>query len=152
VRPLPFARIVAQRADGNIEEQARVDKATLRRPPLWLRPGLAAMGALSLAGKRVADGAAHVELSDETMRETVDRIGTVSGLMIEIAHASPDQDGAIRQVGDAMVQMDRSTRQNAALVEDASAAAQTMDEQSRRLLASTAHFRSGQAERPAVAA
>jgi len=65
--------------------------------------------------------------------------------MGEIAAASGEQSRGIEQVNQAITQMDEVTQQNAALVEEAAAASQSLEEQGRQLTESVAFFRLGAA-------
>ncbi len=64
----------------------------------------------------------------------------VTGIMSEIAAASDEQSKGIDQVGQAVTQMDEVTQQNAALVEEAAAAAQSLQDQALKLNAAVAVF------------
>lgn len=77
--------------------------------------------------------------------------------MADISAASQEQSSGIEQVNQAVVQMDETTQQNAALVEEASAAARSMEEQANLLAEAVSVFRTGAvtaaaAVRPALAA
>ena len=74
------------------------------------------------------------------MREIVESIRRVSDIMGEIAAASGEQSTGIEQVNRAVSQMDEVTQQNAALVEEAAAAAASLDEQAARLRATVGVF------------
>jgi methyl-accepting chemotaxis protein len=65
----------------------------------------------------------------------------LSALVTEIAEASSEQSSGIEQVTQAVGQMDEVTQQNAALVEEAAAAAESLEDQSRSLVRSVAMFR-----------
>lgn len=67
------------------------------------------------------------------MQEILDSIKRVSDIMEEIAAASREQASGIGQVNDAITQMDQVTQQNAALVEQAAAAAESLQEQAMQL-------------------
>jgi methyl-accepting chemotaxis protein len=67
------------------------------------------------------------------MNEIVTSITRVTDIMSEITSASVEQSAGIEQVNTAIVQMDQVTQQNAALVEEAAAAAESMQEQAARL-------------------
>jgi len=90
---------------------------------------------------RVESGAQLVERSGATMKEIVDAIARVSVIMGEIAAAASEQSTGIDQVNLAVAQMDEVTQQNAALVEQAAAAASSLEEQSLRLTAAVSVFR-----------
>jgi methyl-accepting chemotaxis protein len=96
------------------------------------------------AGAKLVDGAG------QTMQEIVQAVRAVSGLIAAIAAASREQSSGIEQVNTAMVQMEQVVQQNAALVEQASAATDSMKEQAHALLAAVAHFELGaRPDRPA---
>lgn len=90
---------------------------------------------------RVQTGAQLVERSGATMTEIVNAIARVSSIMGEIAAAATEQSTGIDQVNLAVAQMDEVTQQNAALVEQAAAAAGSLEGQARRLTAAVAVFR-----------
>ncbi|QBR03553.1 methyl-accepting chemotaxis protein [Paraburkholderia pallida] len=90
---------------------------------------------------RVETGAGLVERSGTTMEEIVGAIARVSTIMDEIATAAKEQSTGIDQVNLAVAQMDQVTQQNAALVEQAAAAAASLEDQARRLSAAVAVFR-----------
>jgi uncharacterized phage infection (PIP) family protein YhgE len=92
------------------------------------------------------------------MQEIVGSIRRVTDIMGEIAAASQEQTRGIEQVNQAITQMDQVTQQNAALVEEASAAAQSMREEANDLVAAVSVFKLADdpanvgASRPAVLA
>ncbi|MGO4307020.1 methyl-accepting chemotaxis protein [Cupriavidus sp. RAF12] len=102
---------------------------------------------------RVDNGAAQVSDAGATMDEIVQAVKRVTDIMGEISSASAEQSSGIEQVNQAVAQMDEVTQQNAALVEQAAAAAGSLEEQADRLRESVSTFRvSMQAEiRPARA-
>jgi methyl-accepting chemotaxis protein len=75
------------------------------------------------------------------MKEIVQSITRVSDIMGEIEAASVEQSTGIEQVNQAVSQMDTVTQQNAALVEQAAAAAAALDEQAARLRSTVGVFR-----------
>ncbi len=93
---------------------------------------------------RVEAGAELVSRSGSTMGEIVNAIVRVSTIMGEIAVAASEQSTGIEQVNIAVAQMDQVTQQNAALVEEATAAADSLKEQAWRLKDAVAAFRVGQ--------
>jgi methyl-accepting chemotaxis protein-1 (serine sensor receptor) len=106
---------------------------------------------------KVADGSALVRQAGTTMGEIVASVQRVTDIMAEISAASQEQSSGIEQVNQAVVQMDETTQQNAALVEEASAAARSMEEQANLLAEAVSVFRTGAATaaaavRPALAA
>ncbi len=82
---------------------------------------------------QVGTGARLVDEAGNTMQEIVASIARVTGMMSEISHASAEQTVGIEQVNQAIMEMDDVTQQNAALVEEAAAAAQSMHEQAGNL-------------------
>ncbi|MBN3723901.1 methyl-accepting chemotaxis protein [Burkholderia sp. Ac-20379] len=94
--------------------------------------------------QRVQTGADLVERSGTTMNEIVTAIGRVSGIMNEIAVASSEQSDGIDQINIAVSQMDEVTQQNAALVEQAAAAAASLVDQAQRLGDAVSVFRIAQ--------
>ena len=90
---------------------------------------------------KVGSGSALVERAGQTMAEVVSSVKRVTDIMAEITAASVEQTSGIEQVSEAIVQMDQVTQQNAALVEESAAAAESMEEQARQLTATVAVFR-----------
>lgn len=85
------------------------------------------------SGEKVEEGTRLVDESGKTLVEIVDSVKQVSEIIGGIAVASEEQSEGIGQVHQAVSQLDQVTQQNAALVEEAAAAAQTLDEQARGL-------------------
>ncbi len=85
------------------------------------------------SSSKVEDGTALVNRSGEVLQEIVESVDKVSVMMSEIADAAKEQSSGIQQVNTAVTQMDEMTQQNAALVEEASAAGQAMSDQARAL-------------------
>jgi methyl-accepting chemotaxis protein len=78
---------------------------------------------------KVEAGTRLVDQAGATMREIVDSVRHVTDIMGEITSASQEQTAGIEQVNQAIAQMDQATQQNAALVEEATASAASMQEQ-----------------------
>ncbi|MDG6745573.1 methyl-accepting chemotaxis protein, partial [Staphylococcus aureus] len=74
---------------------------------------------------KVAEGSSLVHQAGSTMGEIVASVQRVTDIMADISAASQEQSSGIEQVNQAVVQMDETTQQNAALVEEASAAARS---------------------------
>jgi methyl-accepting chemotaxis protein len=91
--------------------------------------------------EQVDSGSKLVDQAGVTMREIVGSIGRVTDIMNEIMAASVEQSDGIAQVNDAIGQMDGVTQQNAALVEEAAAAAQALQEQAGSLAQSVSVFK-----------
>nr|WP_315250117.1 methyl-accepting chemotaxis protein [uncultured Duganella sp.] len=96
---------------------------------------------IGASSAQVEAGSALVRDAGGTMREIVDSIAAVRHKMQEIADASAEQSAGIEQVNQAVGQMDQVTQQNAALVEEAAAAAASLQEQASQLSAAVAVFR-----------
>jgi methyl-accepting chemotaxis protein len=92
---------------------------------------------------RVEIGVQQVDRTTQTMAEILVSVRKVSDLISEIAAASEEQSRGIQQVNRAMVQMDQVTQQNAALVEQASAAAMSLEQQAGQLETAVSVFRVG---------
>ncbi|MFY0989127.1 methyl-accepting chemotaxis protein [Halomonas sp. C05BenzN] len=90
---------------------------------------------------QVQEGSTLVEQAGETMAEVVAAVRRVTDIMDEISAASQEQSDGIEQVSQAVGQMDQVTQQNAALVQQASAAAASLEEQAGRLEQAVAVFR-----------
>ena len=89
---------------------------------------------------RVAQGSALVDKAGVTMAEVVSSIRRVNDIMGEISLASNEQALGVSQVGQAVVQMDQTTQQNAALVEQMAAAASSLKSQAEELVQTVAVF------------
>ena len=79
--------------------------------------------------EKVGNGSKLVEQAGATMNEVVSSVRRVTDIVGEISSASQEQSAGINEVGQAITQMDESTQQNAALVEQAAAAAQSLQDQ-----------------------
>ena len=90
---------------------------------------------------RVETGTRLVGDAGTTMREIVDSVRRVTDVIGEIAHAAQEQTAGIGQVNGAVTQLDQMTQQNAALVEESAAAADSMREQTVRLAQAVGAFR-----------
>ncbi|MBV8621864.1 MAG: MCP four helix bundle domain-containing protein [Herbaspirillum sp.] len=82
---------------------------------------------------KVGSGSLLVEQAGNTMSEIVDSVRHVTQIVGDIADASAEQSAGISQVNQAIAQMDQGTQQNAALVEQAAAAAQALQQQAETL-------------------
>ncbi|WP_028207871.1 methyl-accepting chemotaxis protein [Paraburkholderia nodosa] len=97
-------------------------------------------GLIDTSVERVQAGSALVDEAGRTMTEIIAAVQRVTDIMGEIAAASQEQSGGIDQVARAVTQMDEVTQQNAALVEEAAAAAQSLEDQAGRLREAVAVF------------
>ena len=96
---------------------------------------------IDTAVQKVDTGTVLVHEAGTTMAEVVASVKQVSGIMGEISTASLEQDSGIEQINQAVAQMDESTQQNAALVEQAAAAAASLADQAHRLTQAVSMFR-----------
>ncbi len=92
---------------------------------------------------RVEHGSQLVDQAGETMKEVVGAIKRVSDLMAEISAASGDQSAGVAQVGRAVQEMDQTTQQNSALVEQMAAAASGLMNQAQEMVKVVAIFKLG---------
>jgi len=92
---------------------------------------------------KVAEGTKLVDQSGKALGEIVVRVKKVTDVMAEIASSSREQASGIEQVNKAVTMMDDVTQQNAALVEQASAAALALTEHARNLTQLIAGYRVG---------
>ncbi|MFT3813373.1 MAG: methyl-accepting chemotaxis protein [Acidovorax sp.] len=92
---------------------------------------------------RVDEGVAQVEQAGRTMQEVVTSIRRVTDIVAEIAAASREQASGAGQINEAVAHMDQATQQNAALVEQSAAAAQSLRAQADQLVRAVAVFRVG---------
>jgi methyl-accepting chemotaxis protein len=90
---------------------------------------------------KVESGARLVQEAGTTMDAVVASFQQVAGLVTEIAAASKEQSSGIEQTTQAVGQMDEVTQQNAALVEEAAAAAESLEEQARGLVQTVSMFK-----------
>ncbi|MBV8503445.1 MAG: MCP four helix bundle domain-containing protein [Paucibacter sp.] len=91
--------------------------------------------------EQVEQGSVLVDQAGKTMNEIVGSIKSVSDIVGEISSASSEQSNGIQQVGDTVGQMDQVTQQNAALVEEGAAAAESLKHQAQQLVEAVAVFK-----------
>ncbi|MDB5774837.1 MAG: hypothetical protein JWP38_970 [Herbaspirillum sp.] len=91
--------------------------------------------------RKIHTGSALAGEAGRTMAEIKDAVAHVTGIMSEIAAASQQQSRGVEQVNQTITQMDLATQQNAALVEEAAAAAQSLQDQGEHLSGMVAVFR-----------
>ena len=89
---------------------------------------------------KVTVGTELVDQAGQTMSEIVASVKRVTDIMAEITVASQEQSSGITQVNQAVTQMDEVTQQNAALVEESAAAAQSLQDQSDTLVHAVSRF------------
>ena len=98
-------------------------------------------GLISTSVERVEQGTTLVDQAGVTMTEIVTAIKRVTDIMGEISSASTEQSAGVAQVGEAVTQMDQATQQNAALVEESAAAAESLKLQAQQLVQVVAVFK-----------
>ncbi|MEI7411582.1 methyl-accepting chemotaxis protein [Pectobacterium aroidearum] len=98
-------------------------------------------GLIGESSRLVETGSGLVSQAGTTMGEIVRAVVSVTDIMGEIASASDEQSRGIGQVSQAVSEMDSATQQNAALVQEASAAAVSLEEQAARLTQAVAVFK-----------
>ncbi|WP_027864822.1 methyl-accepting chemotaxis protein [Massilia alkalitolerans] len=109
-------------------------------------------GLIGSSVERVDAGARLVDEAGSTMNDIVASVRRVTDIMAEISRASAEQSAGIGQVNEAIGQMDEATRQNAALVQQATAAAAALEEEAERLAQVVSVFRLEAANDGALAA
>jgi len=97
-------------------------------------------GLITDSVERVEQGSQLVDKAGSTMDEVVAAIRRVSDIVGEISAASTEQSQGVAQVGEAVTQMDQTTQQNAALVEESAAAADSLRKQAQELVDAVAVF------------
>ncbi|HKU00240.1 MAG TPA: methyl-accepting chemotaxis protein [Paraburkholderia sp.] len=88
---------------------------------------------ISASVERVANGSTLATDAGQTMEEVMRAVKRVNDIIGEISAASSEQRAGIEEISRAVTQMDAGTQQNAALVEEATAAAQSLDDQAKVL-------------------
>ena len=91
--------------------------------------------------ERVESGSRLVQDAGVTMEEIVASVQRVSDIISEITAASAEQSQGIGQVNESVVQLDQMTQQNEALVEEAAAAANSLEQQARGLQSAVSTFK-----------
>ncbi|SNT30935.1 methyl-accepting chemotaxis protein-1, serine sensor receptor [Noviherbaspirillum humi] len=98
-------------------------------------------GLITASVETVSAGSRLVTEAGSTMEEVVASVQRVTGIMGDILTASREQGAGIEQVNHAVSEMEQVTQQNAALVEQAAAAARSMQEQAMQLTEAVSAFR-----------
>ena len=98
-------------------------------------------GLITTSVERVEQGSVQVDQAGTTMSEVVAGIKRVTDIMGEISAASAEQSSGVGQVGEAVMQMDQATQQNAALVEEMAAAATSLKDQAQELVQTVSIFK-----------
>jgi methyl-accepting chemotaxis protein len=101
--------------------------------------------------EKIGRGSKLVGQAGETMDEVVASVKRVTDIMSDIASASAEQSAGIEQVNLSIIEMDGMTQQNAALVEEAAAAFQSLQDQAAELQRVVSIFKLAEGEEPVVA-
>jgi methyl-accepting chemotaxis protein len=96
---------------------------------------------ITASTERVEQGTALVDQAGTTMNEVVGAIQRVADIVGAISNASAEQSSGVTQVGQVIREMDEATQQNAALVEQSAAAADSLRQQAEQLVSAVAVFK-----------
>jgi methyl-accepting chemotaxis protein len=88
---------------------------------------------ISTSGQQVARGVKLVTETEQALTGIVDKVTDIDGLIATISRSAQEQATGLHQVNAAVNQMDQVTQQNAAMVEEATAAAANIESESRNL-------------------
>ena len=125
-----------QRALRGLDTDTRLLAGSLRRPAQLLQLAQAGVSHFTMA-----PAVWRLFFEDDVTQAAVANFQRLSVLVTDISEASQEQSGGIEQVTHAVGQMDEVTQQNAALVEESAAAAQSLKDRSVRLSEVVATFR-----------
>ena len=98
-------------------------------------------GLIGSSVERVEDGSRLVSQAGQTMTEIVTSVRRVSGIISEITASSAEQSDNIGQISQSVTQLDQMTQQNAALVEQSTAASESLREQALHLASAVSQFK-----------
>jgi aerotaxis receptor len=98
-------------------------------------------GLINASVEKVESGSKLVDDAGKTMDDIVAQVKRVSDLIAEISTATSEQSSGIAQVGQAIGHLDQITQQNAALVEQSTAASESLKQQTSRLVEAVSVFR-----------
>jgi methyl-accepting chemotaxis protein len=98
---------------------------------------------ISSSSHQVETGVKLVGEAGSSLRQIVERVAEMSGLVSEIAASAQEQSTALTEVNTAINQMDQVTQQNAAMVEQSTAASHSLNQEAEALLGLLSHFKSG---------
>ena len=96
---------------------------------------------ITASGERVAQGSALVDQAGRTIDGVVSQVTRLSGIVTDMSATSAEQQAGIDQVTGVVIQLEGTTQQNAALVEEGSATAQSLREQAQALSQAIAIFK-----------
>ena len=98
-------------------------------------------GLVSNSGAKVAEGVALVAQTGEALRRIAEQVNKINGIIAEIANSAGEQAHKIAEVNIAIGEMDQISQQNAAMVEETTAATRTLAQQTVDLKGAVGHFR-----------
>ena len=98
-------------------------------------------GLIGSSVERVEDGSRLVSQAGQTMTEIVSSVRRVSDIIAEITASSAEQSDNIGQISQSVTQLDQMTQQNAALVEESTAASESLREQAHHLNSAVSQFK-----------
>ncbi len=98
-------------------------------------------GAFNAFAEKIEGGSGLVQTAGATMDEIVDGVRNITSVIAEISVAAKEQSTGLEQVNQAVSQLDDTTQQNAALVEQSAAAATSLREQAARLAQTVGEFK-----------
>ncbi|MBB5739910.1 methyl-accepting chemotaxis protein [Brevundimonas aurantiaca] len=104
---------------------------------------------ISTSSTQVGSGVKLVGQTGEALQRIVDRVAEIDGLVAEIAASAQEQAIGLAEVNTAVNQMDQVTQQNAAMVEQSTAASHSLAQEAQSLQASVARFKVGSAAQAA---
>lgn len=98
-------------------------------------------GLITRSSEQVAVGVTLVTETGTVLKSIVDHVGEINTLISGISHASDQQASSLHQINEAVVDMDKMTQQNAAMVEETAAAARSMAQEAEQLAGLVGRFR-----------
>ncbi|MDU1186266.1 MAG: methyl-accepting chemotaxis protein [Citrobacter sp.] len=105
-------------------------------------------GLIDESVEQAQSGRDLIDRAGEVMQEMSVNAGQIAQIIVEIAQAATEQSGGVRQINQAIGQIDTSTQQNAALVEQSASAARAMSEQADTLSSLVNAFRLRDGQEP----
>ncbi|RZJ46903.1 MAG: HAMP domain-containing protein [Brevundimonas sp.] len=100
---------------------------------------------ISASSQQVNEGVSLVGQTGEALQRIVSRVAEIDGLVSEIASSAQEQATGLQQVNTAVNQMDQVTQQNAAMVEESTAASHSLSQEAEALAGSVSRFQIGDA-------
>jgi methyl-accepting chemotaxis protein len=105
-------------------------------------------GLIGASVEKIEDGSRLVSTAGNAMQDIVGQVKRVADLIGEISASAHEQTSGIEQINQAIVQLDNVTQQNAALVEEAAAAAASLNQQAEHMVGVVSSFKLDMASRP----